>query len=488
VGFTSESWAAPVEGIGAVKAAPTPASATDAIHGRPNARRAYRFVNIALALSDAVSFGLALTLAHILLGEQLGSSMKFDMILLAAPAAWVFVYSMFGLYRAAHLSANEEFRRVISASAVGIVVVILAGYWSSTAIPRSFVGTVLVLALLLELAGRRFWRVTIAHLKTTGTLSMRTVVVGTNQDAIDLSSQLRSAGSGFDVVGHVAVSSTKVQPPNLPVVGGIARLAEQLRADAIECVFVASSEVHRAEMPRILQAARQAGVDVRVSANLPELLTHRVAVQAVGNRIALSLKPAQLSGSQAFLKRAFDVAVACTGLLMTSPLWIAAAIAVKLSSPGPVFFRQVRVTQHGREFNMMKFRTMRTDVTVDEDESTAFFKPADDPRITKIGAILRRLSIDELPQLFNVLSGDMSIVGPRPLPTEQVNANAALLTGRLEVPAGMTGWWQIRGRSDVDATTAVGLDTFYIENWSLSLDLYIVLKTFGAVIARVGAR
>jgi exopolysaccharide biosynthesis polyprenyl glycosylphosphotransferase len=331
----------------------------------------------------------------------------------------------------------------------------------------------------------------IAHLKATGVLALRTVIVGTNREAVDLSEQLRSPGSGFLPVGHVAVSSTSAQPPALPVVGGIASLAERLRDERIDCVFVASSEIRRVEMPQVLQIARQAGVDVRVTANLPELLTNRVSVQSVANRIALTLKPAQLSGTQALMKRAFDLVFAGALLLVTAPISIVAAIAIKLTSPGPVFFKQVRVTQGGREFRMIKFRTMRDDLDLEAlgfDPSVPFFKPEDDPRITKVGAWLRRLSIDEIPQLLNVLTGEMSIVGPRPLPVEQVNANAALLSARLEVPAGMTGWWQIRGRSSLDASAAVGLDTFYIENWSLSLDLYIVLKTFGAVLQRVGAR
>jgi lipopolysaccharide/colanic/teichoic acid biosynthesis glycosyltransferase len=136
---------------------------------------------------------------------------------------------------------------------------------------------------------------------------------------------------------------------------------------------------------------------------------------------------------------------------------------------------------------MHKFRTMKADADSPVDTSTPFFKLQSDPRLTPVGKVLRRLSLDELPQLLNILKGEMSLVGPRPLPADQVAANLEMLSARHEVPAGVTGWWQINGRSRVTPEEAIHLDQFYIENWSLSLDLYIVLKTFGAVIGQKGA-
>jgi lipopolysaccharide/colanic/teichoic acid biosynthesis glycosyltransferase len=179
--------------------------------------------------------------------------------------------------------------------------------------------------------------------------------------------------------------------------------------------------------------------------------------------------------------------MASAALAVSLPLWGAIAIAIRLSSPGPALFHQERVTKGGRVFRMHKFRTMRIDVDTPVDTSAPFFKLESDPRLTPIGRVLRRLSLDELPQFWNVLKGDMSLVGPRPLPADQVAANLELLGPRHEVPAGVTGWWQINGRSGVRPEEAVHLDQFYIENWSLSLDLYIVLKTFGAVLGQNGA-
>ena len=173
-------------------------------------------------------------------------------------------------------------------------------------------------------------------------------------------------------------------------------------------------------------------------------------------------------------------------LLLTLPLWPVIAVAIRLDSRGPALFHQERVTKDGRIFRMHKFRTMRSgDPALDT--TTPFFKLDSDPRLTRVGRLLRRLSLDELPQLWNVLTGEMSIVGPRPLPADQVAAHRELLTPRQAVPAGVTGWWQINGRSRVTADEALRLDLFYIENWSPTLDLYILLKTFGAVVTGQGA-
>jgi len=239
-------------------------------------------------------------------------------------------------------------------------------------------------------------------------------------------------------------------------------------------------------MSRVTQVARQAEVEVRVLANLPQMLTSRLALLKVGPAVAVALRPVRLSGPQAAMKRAIDLAVASVALLVSLPLWAVIALAIRLDSRGPVLFHQQRVTKDGRFFRMHKFRTMRTGDPA-FDTTRPFFKLESDPRLTRVGGFLRRYSLDELPQLWNVLTGEMSIVGPRPLPAEQVAAHADLLTPRQAVPAGVTGWWQINGRSRVTAEEALRLDLFYIENWSPTLDLYILLKTFGAVVRRQGA-
>jgi exopolysaccharide biosynthesis polyprenyl glycosylphosphotransferase len=273
----------------------------------------------------------------------------------------------------------------------------------------------------------------------------------------------------------------------LPVVGDIPDLRRLVREHDADCFFVASTCVSAEDMLGVSQVARQERTEVRVSANLSQTLTSRLTLQKVGGAIALSIRPVRLTRTQVAMKRAFDVVMASVALVVSLPLWAAIAIAIRVSSRGPVLFRQDRVTKGGRTFRMLKFRTMRVDVDSPADTSAPFFKLESDPRLTPVGKVLRRFSLDELPQFLNVINGDMSLVGPRPLPANQVAANLELLGPRHEVPAGVTGWWQINGRSGVTPEEAIHLDQFYIENWSLSLDLYIVLKTFRVVLGQKGA-
>jgi exopolysaccharide biosynthesis polyprenyl glycosylphosphotransferase len=273
----------------------------------------------------------------------------------------------------------------------------------------------------------------------------------------------------------------------LPVLGGIEQLRELIAEQSVDCLFVASTLVESDALEVVSQAGRRQGVQVLVSANMNHVLSSRVALQQIGSVIALALRPVRLTGTQAVAKRAFDLVVGSFTLVITLPVWLVAGIAIRLTSPGPVFFHQERVTKGGRTFRMHKFRTMRQDLPAGADTTVAFFKIDQDPRITRVGHLLRKWSLDELPQLWNVIRGEMSLVGPRPLPTEQVAANLELLGPRHEVPAGMTGWWQINGRSDVAPAQAVRLDAFYIENWSLTFDFYITLKTMATVVERKGA-
>jgi lipopolysaccharide/colanic/teichoic acid biosynthesis glycosyltransferase len=209
--------------------------------------------------------------------------------------------------------------------------------------------------------------------------------------------------------------------------------------------------------------------------------------------MTVAVRPAELTGTEAALKRGFDVVAGTLALIVSLPIQLVVGALVGLTSRGPVLFRQQRVTKDNRVFTVYKFRTMVHDAekALDErgvDRTQPFFKGGDAPPITRVGKVLRALSLDELPQLWNVVKGDMSLVGPRPLPAEQVVANPELLGPRHEVRAGLTGWWQVNGRSDVSAQEAIDQDLFYIENWSLSLDLYIIGRTVGVLLFRRGAR
>ena len=447
----------------------------------------YRGISIGLAATDAASIVVALMVSYQLRYSMRPMPVRELAVVVLAPLLWVAVFRAFNLYAPQHHSPSDEFRGIIGATSLGIVLLVMASYWSKTAFPRAWLGLSWLLALLLELATRRAWESYRLRLKRDGRLSFRTLIVGTTAEATGLAETLKEPASGFTPIGYVGALDPSVPPNGLHVVGDIPDLRQLRRDHDADCFFVASTSVSAKDIFEVTQVARQERTEVRLSANLAQTLTSRLTLQKVGGTIALSIRPVRLTRTQVAMKRAFDVVMASTALVVSLPLWAVIAIAIRLSSPGPVFFRQERVTQGGRVFQMLKFRSMRLNVDSPTDTSAPFFKLQSDPRLTRVGKVLRRLSLDELPQFWNVLTGEMSLVGPRPLPADQVAANLELLGPRHEVKAGVTGWWQINGRSGVTPEEAIHLDQFYIENWSLTLDLYIVLKTFGAVLGQKGA-
>jgi exopolysaccharide biosynthesis polyprenyl glycosylphosphotransferase len=449
--------------------------------------RQYRTIALGLAATDAAAICLALILSYGLRFDGRPPPLRELVLVGLAPLVWVLVFKAFSLYSPMYISPADEFRRTVGATGVGVVLLAVLSFWSKSSFSRGWIGLTWVLALLLELLARRFWRLYQHRRKLDGRLALRTLIIGATGEAIRLAQTLAAPGSGFLPLGYVQPQGADEAGDTLPVLGGIEQLRELIIEQSVDCLFVASTLVESDALEVVSQAGRRQGVQVLVSANLNHVLSSRLALQQVGSVIALALRPVRLTGTQAVAKRAFDLVVGSLALVITLPVWLTAAIAIRLTSAGPVFFHQERVTKGGRTFRMHKFRTMRQDLPADADTTAPFFKIDQDPRITAVGHRLRKWSLDELPQLWNVLRGEMSLVGPRPLPTEQVAANLQLLGPRHEVPAGMTGWWQINGRSDVAPTQAVRLDAFYIENWSLTFDFYIVLKTMSTVFERRGA-
>jgi exopolysaccharide biosynthesis polyprenyl glycosylphosphotransferase len=459
---------------------------------RPPARLAFRRLSIALALADAASIVAALLALQYVASVWTSIDGALVLTLAVASLEWIAVFHAFGLYRVEHLSAWEEFRGIFSATTVGVGVIMVSSFWWEASISRPLLAWTWLFAISFELLTRRLFRWRIRQLKRDGTLTLRTLLVGTNEEAARLARVLQPSVRGFAPIGCVSTSEATDLDGGLPRIGRLDELADIIRRERAECVFVASSAVSPKDVIDISRACRQAEVEMRVSANLPDILTSRLSIQPIDDVMALYLKPVRLTRTQAALKRSFDLLVSVPALIVLLPLMAVVAMAIRSTSSGPVIFRQRRMTKNGRVFTMLKFRTMVADADHAAHPKVAdltepFFKMRDDPRLTGIGYVLRKLSLDELPQLWNVVRGDMSLVGPRPLIIEQIEADPELLEPRHEVKAGMTGWWQINGRSDVELGDAVRLDLFYIDNWSLSLDLYILLKTVGVILRGKGA-
>jgi exopolysaccharide biosynthesis polyprenyl glycosylphosphotransferase len=280
----------------------------------------------------------------------------------------------------------------------------------------------------------------------------------------------------------------------LPRLGPVSELLTVLANHDVDELIVADSDFTERQLLDIVELAHRRGVHVSVAPSTAELLARR-AQYVPGQAVPLfELRPPVYAGTDWALKRAFDLVVSAAVLVVGAPLWLAIAAAIRLDSRGPIFYHDSRVGLGEREFAMVKFRTMRADArslqpaleTRNEAEGP-LFKIRLDPRVTRVGRVLRRVSLDEVPNLLNVLRGEMSLVGPRPLPVRDFELLEPWHRKRYHVLPGMTGLWQISGRSDLGFDDLVRLDFYYLENWSIWLDVQILLKTLPAVIARKGA-
>jgi exopolysaccharide biosynthesis polyprenyl glycosylphosphotransferase len=459
----------------------------------PSARAAYRRLYRWVALSDVLAVELALLGAYWIRFGFRWPTEAFAFLLAWAPLFVLAVYGAAHLYQAFRYAPAEEFRRIVFSVSAAIGIIMLDSFWWQANLSRAWVGASWILGLVFALFARRLWHARFGRLRANGLLAFPTVIVGETEEARRLLTLMASPSFGFRPIGVVATSEVGIGL-GMPVLGKVEDLREVLLASGAECVFVAASAVDTEDLKGIARAVRMADVEVRITATLPEVLASRLTVQPLGGLTALSLQPVRLSGAQVVAKFTFDILVAGGLLLVLSPLWLAIAAAVKLTSPGPVLYRQRRIGLRGRPFTMVKFRTMRAGA--DRDVETlrlehrvhdVMFKMKDDPRVTRVGRLLRRFSLDEIPQLFNVIRGDMSLVGPRPALPEEVAKYEDWHLDRLEVPPGITGLWQISGRADLSFDECVQLDLFYIENWSLTYELFIIGKTIPVLLSRRGA-
>jgi exopolysaccharide biosynthesis polyprenyl glycosylphosphotransferase len=280
----------------------------------------------------------------------------------------------------------------------------------------------------------------------------------------------------------------------LPVLGRFSELPRVLGERHPDELIVSGVDIDEDELLDLVQEAHRWGVKVRIAPTTAALLTQRAEYVAGQGVPLFELRPPVVTGLDWALKRAFDLAVSCLLVVAAGPLWLVIALAVKLDSTGPIFYRDLRVGLGEREFGMFKFRSMHVDAAKSQgaletanEASGPLFKIKDDPRVTRVGRLLRRYSIDELPQVLNVIRGEMSLVGPRPLPLRDYVQLDDWHRKRYLVLPGMTGLWQVSGRIDLSFDDLVRLDFYYLENWSIWLDISILAKTLPAVLARRGA-
>jgi len=322
----------------------------------------------------------------------------------------------------------------------------------------------------------------------------RAILVGSGRhiDAVARALLADSSPTRYEPVGYISLTP---KPDNgLRNLGGIADLPRLLERHGVHEVIIADPDFPQREAFDLVDRCHDAGVAVRIAPTTMEIMTHRHELVPGQSVPLFELKPPVFEGMDYATKRAFDFTVASFSLLVLSPAFLAISLAIKLSSKGPVLYRSRRPGIGGQPFDCLKFRTMQTDADQRQEEleglneaDGALFKIRSDPRVTTVGRLLRRFSLDELPQLVNVLRGEMSLVGPRPLPMRDYERLEEWHRKRYLVLPGITGLWQISGRSELDFDELVRLDFLYLERWSVFLDLSIMMKTIPAVLRSRGA-
>jgi exopolysaccharide biosynthesis polyprenyl glycosylphosphotransferase len=427
--------------------------------------------------------------------QPLGPIGVFNML---AILIWVALFANAGLYDARRLiNAADEFRLVLQTVATGTVVATFAAFVLRVPAQRSWVLAAWVGSTMAVLGTRLAYRAILRSMRRSGVLGSRMLIVGAGREGRDLCRTVTRANwLGFQVVGFL----DDARPPGpaavgLPeVVGPTTSVREAIQVHRVDAVLVAGGSVATETAERVYRDLQELPVDFHLSTGVLGVAASRVAVQRFHDVPVLGLRRAELSRWQGLLKRAFDVAVSGLLLLVLSPILLICALAVRLSGPGPILFRQRRFGQHGNVFFVHKFRSMAADAerrqadlrATANDADGPLFKLHHDPRVTRVGRVLRGWSLDELPQLFDVLRGHMSLVGPRPFVTHEVDLTDSWARTRLRVKPGLTGLWQVSGRHRLPFDDLVRYDLFYVENWSLAMDLFILLRTVKVVFLRSG--
>jgi exopolysaccharide biosynthesis polyprenyl glycosylphosphotransferase len=400
-------------------------------------------------------------------------------------AAWICVFAVFHLYDRAHSRRNPGALVGAALSWAGLVA-LGAAIYPQSGLELGWTLLAAFLALLCAGAFRLLYEQGIEKIYRRGIGQTPVVVVGREEDRVRVRRTIERVPGAYALAGEVGCGDSGVD---------LAALRETLdRTEAREVILVGAELLPDEEFLELLRSVRLRGIPLRVVPGALALMRSRPAVSQSLGLPLLEVSYPRLDNSQRALKRALDVTVSLGGLLLLSPLFLAVAVAIRLGSPGPILFRQKRIGADGSVFICYMFRSMyegaerrQAELEPLNEAEGPVFKIKDDPRVTPAGRLLRRWSVDELPQLVNVLIGEMSLVGPRPLPVRDFHRMEEAHKRRLEAVPGMTGYWQISGRSNLSFEEMVRLDLYYIENWSLSFDVKIILRTLGAVARREGA-
>lgn len=487
---------------GALEVPPTPASGItrlprpDVTDENPTALLE-RYRQLALTV-DAGSAALAGLLA---LAFRFGAyaSTPYAILATAVPAIWLILVALQRGYEFRFLGTGpDEYRRVATAGLMLFTVMAVVSYSIQAELSRAYVLVAVPGTVLLSLAFRQLLRGWIYRARVRGRGLQKVLVVGRADAAVAVIEKLdHEPQHGLVAVGACVppVGPQVSHVHGVPVVGDPNQILEAVDELNVHVVAVVSHpDLSGQALRRLGWGLEERNVELVVSPGIIEVAGPRLSIRPVAGLSLLHLERPAISGARRISKNVFDRVVGVVLTMLMLPVMIAIAIAIKISSPGPVLFRQTRIGVDSSEFTMLKFRSMVMDAEARKAELLAMndgngvlFKMKKDPRVTSVGAIIRRFSLDELPQLWNVVRGDMSLVGPRPPLPEEVAEYSDDATRRLRVRPGLTGLWQVSGRSDLSWEESLRLDLRYVDNWTLALDLAILWRTLRAVLKGSGA-
>lgn len=464
---------------------------------------------VALLANDILMAGLGFRVAYWLRfqtaipyfrADSLTSQIYYQGIAMILVPIWIVVFALMGLYRReVLLGGTQEYRNVFRATTYSLVAVFFIEFLKpETIVARGWVLLGWPLVFGLTVLGRLALRRVVYAMRRRGHFLSRTLVIGANREAVLLANQLRHwTTSGLAVLGLIGEEqeAERELSPDLRVLGDLEHLdAIIARSGATDLVLASSSMTRETMLDLFRRYGTAEGINLRLSSGLYEIITTGLNVREFGYVPLVGVNRVRLTGLDRVAKWVLDLSLTIPGLIIISPLLLGIALLVKLDSPGPLIHRRRVMGTNGKQFYAFKFRTMHTnadELLVARPELAEEFrqhgKIKDDPRITHLGKILRRYSLDELPQLFNVLRREMSLVGPRMISPEEMEKYAEWGLNLLTVEPGITGIWQVSGRSEITYEDRVRFDMYYIRNWNIWLDLQLLWQTIPAVLKGRGA-
>jgi exopolysaccharide biosynthesis polyprenyl glycosylphosphotransferase len=417
---------------------------------------------------------------------------------LALPVLWVGALWLAGAYDVRFIgTGSDEYRKVLNAGIGLTAAVAIFSYLINLELSRAYVVIALPSLTVFDILARFALRKRLVRRRMHGKCMHSVVAVGHELAVADLVTELgRDRYHGLTVVGACVVQPGELDElAGVPVHGGLDDITAAVKAFGADTVAVtACSEMDGLRLRSLAWELEKTGTDLWLAPALLDVAGPRTTIRPTAGLTLLHVDHPQLTGFRLVIKDLFDRCAAAAALVMLAPVMAILAVAIWLHDGGPALFSQIRVGKDGHSFRMYKFRTMvvdaeqrRSQLLPSNDSDGVLFKLRKDPRVTGVGAHLRRLSLDELPQLFNVFLGHMSLVGPRPALPDEAEKYAEHVRRRLVVKPGLTGLWQVSGRSDLSWNESVRLDLRYVENWSFALDLQILWKTIGTLLWGSGA-